>query len=270
MLSSDSKGFKLLSKLGYKPGDRLGAESNPYALSEPVGLEIKEDRGGIGMDSEKKRKVREAAAAAEQEAKRAKVDEGDFRERVAREREEKRAEGQWWGAMKIAEGLDTDSGQEAGVDVGTQSDDESKSLDSHNGNDGDARRQPGPSPAKNTSSSKSPTNLLWRPLPRDRAEKEREQRMRHDLMQSLSRKPAYDDAEEDRYDRLAFGKEEVELDPDAEDPELDAYVALPATERLQKVVRYLRDAYWYCFWCKCKYPDRQMEGCPGETEDDHD
>ena len=92
--------------------------------------------------------------------------------------------------------------------------------------------------------------------------------MRYDLHQSLSRNTNYDDPEEDRDDRRALGKEEEEFDE--EDEELEAFNALEPKERLRRLVEYLRDEYHYCFWCKFKYPDEGMEGCPGLTEDDHD
>ena len=51
---------------------------------------------------------------------------------------------------------------------------------------------------------------------------------------------------------------------------LDDFNALEVDEKLQRVVDYLRNEYYYCFWCKFTYPDQAMEGCPGDTEEDHD
>jgi hypothetical protein len=39
---------------------------------------------------------------------------------------------------------------------------------------------------------------------------------------------------------------------------------------LEKLVVYLRETYHYCFWCKYRYTDESMEGCPGLTEEEHD
>jgi len=103
---------------------------------------------------------------------------------------------------------------------------------------------------------------------RERAEKDREKRMRHELMQSLSRNTTYDDPEEEAQDRLALNREEIELDD--EDVELDEFTALDVADRLARVVVYLREQYNYCFWCKFRYPNDKMEGCPGLTEEDHD
>lgn len=58
-LESENKGFKLLAKMGYKPGQPLGKTveiSNPNEagqkrLLEPIGITIKSDRQGLGRES---------------------------------------------------------------------------------------------------------------------------------------------------------------------------------------------------------------------------
>uniref|UniRef100_A0A672L037 G patch domain containing 11 n=1 Tax=Sinocyclocheilus grahami TaxID=75366 RepID=A0A672L037_SINGR len=56
-LSSQNKGFALLQKMGYKAGQGLGKQG--AGRVEPVPLNIKTDRGGIGMEELKKRKADE-------------------------------------------------------------------------------------------------------------------------------------------------------------------------------------------------------------------
>ena len=179
------------------------------------------------MQDERKRKFRAEAEGVE---KRRKADEGDYRERVGREREEKRVEGMFWGAMRVLEGLEMPEG----------------------GDRVPARK----------------VNLLWRGLVRERQEKERERRARYDLHQSLSRSAAYEDPEEDEDDRQALGKEEEEVEE--EDEELDDFLRLEGKERLRRLVQRLRQEHQYCFWCMFKYENDKMEGCPGLEEDDHD
>ena len=210
--------------------------------------DVKDDRSGIGHESQKKRKVKEAFQEQEQGEKRRKEDEVDFRERVAREREEKRTQGQVKGAMSVLEGLEEEEQQVK--DNGAKGDMAS-----------DCTR-----PRNRTMKS---VNVLYRGLVRERARKEWEQRARYDIMQSLSKNPSYapDDEEMDAQDRIAIGQEETELEE--EDPELDAFEALEAHERLDQLVVNLRGNYHYCFWCKYRYNDESMEGCPGLTEDEH-
>ena len=252
-IDSKSKGFKMMAALGYKPGEALGVQREGATghqgddrLLEPIGLAVKEDRSGIGADTEKKRKIREEAAALEQDVKRRKVDEGDFRERQHQEREEQRMEGQVIGATKVCERLDEDERQSTAEKAAPQ-----------------RRTQP-----------LSSINILWRGLVRHRLLKERDRRMEYNLHQSLSRRTTYDDPEEDEDDKLALSNkaetEEVDIELDQEDEELDEFEALPAAEKLVKLVSYLRERWHYCLWCKFQYPDESMDGCPGLLETDHD
>jgi hypothetical protein len=241
-LDSSNKGAKMMAKMGFKAGGGLGAAGNE-GRTRPVELGMKDDRGGIGADSEKKRKIREAAEAAESGVKRTKLTVEDFRERNVREKEEKRLEGMWYGAMKILETFEED---------GEKKDDEVKQS-GEAGKDDSTKR-----PLKSTS-------VLYRPLVRDRLAKERERRARYDFTQSLSRNEEY--TEEDADDKLALSNEVQDLEE--EDPELEEYEGLPIAERLDQVIKHLRENYWYCFWCKYRYEDEGMEECPGLTEDEH-
>lgn len=245
-LDTSSKGFKMMAKLGYKPGSTLGKSED--ARKEPIAVSIKENRGGIGHDTEKKRKILEEF---EEAAKRVKVEEVGYRDRVRQEREEKRLSGLIIGAQKVVERLETETYEEA------------ERLERET--------------AETVVPSKRPLskiNVLWRGLVRERLEKEAEKRMRADMQQSLSRLPTYDDPEDDEEDERAFAKKQstnefVEEDLYVDDAELDDFQALPAEERLEKLVLYLRDTFHYCFWCKYKYEDAEMKGCPGLTEDEH-
>ena len=53
-LVSSNKGFALLTKLGYKEGDRLGKEGT--GLAEPVDIQLKLGRAGLGMEAALKEK----------------------------------------------------------------------------------------------------------------------------------------------------------------------------------------------------------------------
>ncbi len=271
-----SKGLKMMQAMGFQAGGVLGKQQDEnLARKEPLELQIKENRGGVGLDAEKKRKIREEFV---EESKRQKVEELDFRERVRLEREERRLEGQVLGAQKVAERLDGD--EDGGVDNA------GRSRSAENGHDNDEktaeRSEAGDTSPKRASKVDArplkKINVFWRGLVRHRLEKEQERRRRYDLQQSLSRLPTYDDPDEDRDDRRALSRDidekrnvlvedELELE---EDLELDEFNALPPAERLQKLVDYLRSEHHYCFWCKYRYPDDSMDGCPGVTEEDHD
>jgi hypothetical protein len=254
-IASKNKGLAMMAKMGFTPGSALGSKDNIGARTEPIGISLKEDRGGIGLDSEKKRKFREEL---EKEGKRVKAEEGNYRERVRREREEARLEGMVGAAMRVAERMNGEREEQAAIDDGQDFDKTLHEL---------KKRTISAKPLKQI-------NILWRGLIRRREEKERDRRMRYDLQQSLSRLPTYDDTDEEADDKRALGKQQTQLvlveDLEEEDPELEKFNGLDPAVRLQKLVDYLRHEYRYCFWCKYTYPDKEMEGCPGLTEEEHD
>lgn len=278
-----------MAKLGYKPGEGLGKREDTTDTTEatdttgtrtgtntrrtePLDLIFKEDRGGIGLDSEKKRKIREEA---EEAVKKIKHEEGDYRDRVREEREGRRLEGQLYAAQKVAERLDADSTSDrAGHSTGSGAGSGTATDTGKTGKTGD-KGKPG-------LTSRLP--VVYRGIVRDREDREREIYARHHLQTSLPtgtqlRLPGYEDDTLEREDYEALGQEEQpagtrtvneEVDNEVEDAELDEFNALEVSERLHRVVMYLRDMHWYCFWCKARYDSDSMEGCPGITEEDHD
>jgi hypothetical protein len=232
-----SKGAQMMAKMGFK-GGALGKTAN--ARTEPIEISIKEGKGGIGMDNEKKRKVREAMEELQGKEKKQKAEEGEYRERVAKEREEKRKEGMWWGAMKICEKFDEEREQET-----------SKEKEGNKG----------------TNNTKK-VNLLWRTLAQQRQQRDKDKVLRKGALDSLSSR--WHDDEADTDDKIALGMEVEDFEDEEEDTELEEFNALEVGERLEKLVVYLRDTYHYCFWCKYRYADEEMEGCPGLTEEEHD
>jgi len=117
-------------------------------------------------------------------------------------------------------------------------------------------------------------NLLWRSLDRERDTEEKERRFKRRMIYEPSANPLGERDEED-YDNTVQPLED-------EDPELDEFEALPTEEQLEKVLNYMREKYYYCFWysfpynrlmdrCGCAYDDAEdlAENCPGLSEDDH-
>ncbi|EOO02087.1 putative g-patch domain protein [Phaeoacremonium minimum UCRPA7] len=250
-VAKKSKGFAMMAKMGFK-GGTLGSKDNSEAKAEPIRISMKEDRGGIGLDTDRKRKIQEAT---ENQVKKAKADEGEYRDRVRREREQARKESQFHAAQKVAERME----EEKGPIVTDNEEDDIETKDRS---------------GKISSRPLKSINVFFRGLVRAREEAERDRRMRHDLEQSLSRLPTYVDDLEDEDDKTAMGKTKTVYaaadDLDEEDLELHEFNKLEIDEKLQRIVGFLRKEYHYCFWCKYRYPDENMEGCPGITEEDHD
>lgn len=252
-IDSSNKGFQMLAKMGFDPSTKPSAQ--------PIVVE-RRGREGIGIETDKKRKAREAF---DEHAKKAKVEKEtveDYTARIMQERKDKRADGQFVGAQRVAEKLDMDAeDQAAAADTEDQGEDTTKK------------------PAFTIEGTSKPLKsipVFWRGLVRGRLEHDSEARMRkHLLSTDSSRLPTFDDSDLDPDDKQALErKDKTELvvheDLAEEDTELEEFMALPPSERLEKVVMYLREQHKYCFWCKYQYPDKDMEGCPGVTEEDHD
>ncbi|KAL4927909.1 putative G-patch domain protein [Aspergillus undulatus] len=277
-LNPSNKGFQMMAKLGFKPGQALGKPTHGPSSedrSQPLNLVMKEDRGGIGLDSERKRKFREEA---EEAAKKVKAEEGDYRERVRLERENKRMEAQIHAAQKVAERLDADENGQAGLFSASAEDKGEAEKDGIESKSNDEKAK-----AKANVKPTSQVNVLYRGLVREREEKERAIQTRHMLQHSLPtsffpnpRLPGYNDSTLDQEDHEALGggrdlSTVLEQELEEEDPELDEFNALEPVERLSRLVLYLREKHLYCFWCKYRYETvEELEGCPGLTEEDHD
>jgi hypothetical protein len=234
----------MMAKFGFKQGDALGKSEE--ARKEPIRVNIKEDRGGIGLESEKKRKFREQFEEAERLAKRSKEEEGDYLEVLRQEQKDKKSERDLDNAQRTAERLSDKEAEEKGTP------------------------EPGEQPLKDI-------NVLWRTRARRMAEAKRDKQQRRELHNAIgSRLPTLAAEDEDDDSKIAQGRDlapfytTLENDFEDEDPELAEFEALPVTERLQKVLVFLREKYRYCLYCGHEYPDPEMEGCPGVTEEDHD
>jgi hypothetical protein len=245
-LPETNKGFKMMAKFGFKQGDTLGKSED--ARKEPIRVDMKGDRSGIGLESEKKRKFREQWEQAEREAKRSKEEEGDYVEIRRLEAKEKKAERDLDSAQRTAERLTEKEAEDKGTP------------------------QPAEKPVQDV-------NVLWRSRARRRAVIMHEKQQRRELNNSIaSRLPTLvaDDEDEEDDSKVAQGQDlapfytSLEEDLEDEDPELAEFESLPVAERLEKLLTFLRDKFHYCLYCGYQYPDAQLEGCPGLTEEDHD
>lgn len=244
-LPETNKGFKMMAKFGFKQGDTLGKSEN--ARKVPIQVEVKPDRSGIGLESEKKRKMKEKWDEAERLVKRSKEEEGDYLEMRRQEEKDKRLERELDKAQKTAELLTARKAEDNG---------EPDRLDI---------------PVKDV-------NVLWRSRVRRRAVIIHEKKQRQELNDAIgSRLPTLvADEDEDDDSKIAQGRDlapfytTLEEELEVEDSELADFENLPIAERLEKLLTYLRATFNYCLFCGYQYPDAEMEGCPGVTEEDHD
>ncbi|KAM7409013.1 hypothetical protein PAMA_002638 [Pampus argenteus] len=111
-ISNENKGFALLQKMGYKAGQGLGKQG--AGRVDPIPLNIKTDRGGIGLEEVKKRKAEEELEHYRQKVRAKQQNETksleDFRSRVRTEREERKIEGDLRRSQGACEQLDSQKG----------------------------------------------------------------------------------------------------------------------------------------------------------------
>ncbi|KAF3708404.1 G patch domain-containing protein 11 Coiled-coil domain-containing protein 75 [Channa argus] len=111
-ITNENKGFALLQKMGYKAGQGLGKQG--AGRVDPIPLNIKTDRGGIGMEEVKKRKAEEELENYRQKVHAKQQNENkslqDFRSRVRTEREERKIEGDLKRSQGACEQLDSQKG----------------------------------------------------------------------------------------------------------------------------------------------------------------
>jgi len=106
-LDSSNKGFALLAKMGYKPGDSLGKSNT--GIVEPIGIEVKNNRGGLGAEKaikqiqETKAKLR---TARKKTSNLAPISAEDFRASQSKKIKAKRVEGDLYRAQKATRQLD--------------------------------------------------------------------------------------------------------------------------------------------------------------------
>ncbi|XP_060942815.1 G patch domain-containing protein 11-like [Limanda limanda] len=108
-ISNNNRGFALLQKMGYKAGQGLGKQG--AGRVDPISINLKTDRGGIGMEEVKKRKAEEELEHYRQKVRVKQQNETksleDFRSRVRTEREERKIEGDLRKSQRACEQLDS-------------------------------------------------------------------------------------------------------------------------------------------------------------------
>ncbi|XP_062375441.1 G patch domain-containing protein 11 [Sardina pilchardus] len=111
-ISNENKGFAMLQKMGYKAGQGLGKKG--AGRVEPIPMNIKTDRGGVGMEEVKKRKAEEELqhyrqkVRVKQQVEKQSLE--DFRVRKRTEREERQTEGDLRRSQRACEQLDSQKG----------------------------------------------------------------------------------------------------------------------------------------------------------------
>ncbi|GAB0095495.1 G patch domain-containing protein 11 [Sergentomyia squamirostris] len=107
-LNAENKGFALLAKMGYKPGEAIGKSSQ--GIVEPIGITVKTDRGGLGRDAalkqlaERKREILLQRIKAREST--VTITTEEYRKRMTQKAEIRQIEGDLGKCQRTCEGLD--------------------------------------------------------------------------------------------------------------------------------------------------------------------
>ncbi|KAK4515748.1 uncharacterized protein ATC70_010701 [Mucor velutinosus] len=217
-IEQSNKGMKMLMKMGFKQGQGLGSSKggSSSGIAEPIQVDLKLGRSGIGMDSEMRKREREQEE--EELRKRVHIDPEEFRNQMASKAKDAQLVRYVNAAVSICEKLDEENQVES--------------------------------------------NILWtlKPPPPPTVTSTEPEDVEQSQQQQLEK-----EKEE------AENKEQEEAEPTYSPEEVDALKSLPLDDQLAKLVDYLRETYFYCFWCRAKYADQADldENCPGTSEEDH-
>ncbi|KAF8947780.1 hypothetical protein BGZ47_007844 [Haplosporangium gracile] len=300
-IGEDNKGMAMLLKMGFKKGGTLGAskpasepttassitapsgltppsttfsENGGGALRAPLAIQIKQGRGGLGMDTSRKRQAEEQLQRQEQEVHRV-FDEG-FRGQKRDQFELEKQKRQVGAARAICMRLDSKKA-ETESQYRTEQDDTDTTT---------------PQAAKDGRRSNRfwwiddsmPDEVLGTKLmgPGVAVLLDLEQDQDKQIMEAR----AFDHSDDEDGDLERNKAKRVRLDSlvsqgadqmdsqDEEPPkwgERPNFAQLEIHEKLEELVAYLRSEHSYCFWCSAQYdgPEDIAENCPGELEDDH-
>ncbi|XP_046387485.1 G patch domain-containing protein 11 [Ischnura elegans] len=240
-ISTDNKGFALLQKMGYKPGNALGKSGK--GLVEPVSIEVKSGRGGLGRETAMK-EVAEAKSHAIQRWRLKRKEEGeigtkDYRLRIAAEARKRQAEGDLRVSQKACYHLDDTNGYDAPLEkwfwpeIKTNVDEESSSESEDFDDEADKDDEPDEDDDVAPGSKHQGKDVI---------------RRRHKGGCSKSSR-----------------REKIKEEKDDGDDELQP------EEKLEVLTEYLRKTYFFCTWCGTKFEGKEdlEANCPGTTREDH-
>ncbi|CAO3593362.1 unnamed protein product [Absidia cylindrospora] len=104
-LTGDNKGMKMMMKMGFKQGSGLGKDGQT-GRQEPIAVELKQNRGGIGIDTLQKRKLAQEEHEALEKRKKLDMDPLLYREQMAEKAKEGKRLRQMTAAVHICQKKD--------------------------------------------------------------------------------------------------------------------------------------------------------------------
>ncbi|KAF9583330.1 hypothetical protein BGW38_009742 [Lunasporangiospora selenospora] len=301
-IADDNKGMAMLLKMGFKQAatdteiTNDDGSKNAQAASEgsdsstvlrvPLEIQVRQGRGGLGLEMERKRHAEEDLQRQEEKTRR--IYDEEFRGQKNSEFLSAKWKRQLGAAVSICMRLDVEKATKAGF---TSSNQLNTTVDAEHAislckSKRDCSGEIGGSSSAYTKGMRfGRSNSFWW-IADSVPDEELGSRLMgpcagadQDIL-SAGTKPE----NSDHGDRHTGSNKRVKLDNtgdgnegrDAEDipprwGERPDFAQLNVDTKLDQVVQYLRHEHFYCFWCSAKYdgPEDLTENCPGELEDDH-
>lgn len=251
-IPSDNKGFSMLAKMGYKPGDSIGRSSSS-GIVEPISIQIKSNRGGLGREAaikqlqEYKNRLRQTKAEQKNETSTSSI--SQFRQRMAQKTSDKQLEADLSKCQRACEKLDLDATIDAPIMKFFWPQRKKAELTETIEDPYDDKGEREPKRKRKDSSSSSDDSDS-----------------NHITSKQFGIFPDSDESSSSSSEEESPKIEEIPADtPDDEDDEYEP------SEKLEMLSTYLRTTYCYCHWCGVHYTDiDDLEtNCPGSTKDDH-
>lgn len=293
-LDESNKGFNLMLKMGYKKGEALGSQETKVSaprLVEPIKVELKSDRSGLGQVDERKRKLDEYQQAKQVSQQTSKQIEDAYRETKRHRFLVKKLRSSLFKCQKICYQLDSmvkglhkpdaakwfwppniireiykkESEQKTEPkieqidhEIVVESEESEMELNGNRANESNCK------------------TIDLKAVYEERLDlflKNEEYSNKKSSEPKSEEETTTDDEEEER--RFATSScalvenENSDTEPNEEDEELDEE---EITKRVDAICTYLRENYNYCVWCGYRYESSEdlITNCPGLTQNEHE
>lgn len=289
-LTDQNKGFSLMKKMGYKTGEALGRskpnESKSSVNIEPISVEIKLDRGGLGQVEERKRKLKEIETLKKRicesriynekqtaqiylENKRAKFNLRKLIHNLHKcqkvcyqldsDKDLKKPEVKWFWPINVRRSLNQT--------LQIEKQEQAKNIETIEQKKDEVKEEFYEKIITNKEDNKD-TNM----------QTVYDNRLEEFISENSSVKVVdyYESDTNSEKDEDKDVKEEKPIsdtsDNDDEEEDDNEFNEEVLRKKIDVVCSYLKENYFYCVWCATKYNNDEdiAKNCPGSTEDDHD
>ncbi len=292
-LNETNKGFNLMLKMGYQKGQALGNSAGSSTsllsskLTEPIKVEIKTDRSGLGQGEEKKRKlteylkVKETQSQTDTQIAEAYLDSKRQRFQIKKQRsnlfkcqkicyqlDSTKKElkvpilAKWYWPINIIRALNEKETQSI-LDPSNKINIETNIVEEENEEIETEIYQNVP---KNKIDIKSIYNERLNLFLKEENKNQEEQ-----IIEPNSNEEGEEDDEETQiFKSSCLNKENS--DSEEVEEEFDQLSEEVIAKRVESILLYLRENYFYCVWCATRFESTEdlLSSCPGIAQNDHE